>query len=145
MIDSTYGEGTVKIDRMEKIDTATTASAWSTGAKNIASSVSDLASSIYDVDLTSFANSGTTVDSVDDVSDVGTVGSIDEDVNIADEDLKFLKDVAEMRYVQNFVELTPTVAVDAQVSEKVDIDEVVNRIESKLEDEFVAAAEGVYA
>ena len=48
------------------------------------------------------------------------------------------------RQVQNFVTLTPTVAVEAQISEKVDVDEVVERIESKLEDEFTAAAEGVY-
>lgn len=144
-IDSTYGEGTVKIERMEKIDTATTAAAWSTGAKNIASSVSDLASSIYDVDLNSFVNSGANVNSVGGVGDVGKVGSIDEDVNISDEDLKFLKDVAEMRFVQNFVTLTPTVAVEAQVSEKVDIDEVVSEIERKLETEFESAAEGVYA
>ena len=79
------------------------------------------------------------------VGHIGSVGSIDEDVNIADEDLKFLRDVAEMRYVQNFVTLTPTVAVDAKISEKVDVDEVVDRIESKLETEFEAAAEGVYA
>ena len=72
------------------------------------------------------------------------MGSIESDVNIADEDLKFLRDVAEMRYVQNFVTLTPTVAVDAQLSEKVDVDEVVTKIEKKLEDEFTAAAEGVY-
>lgn len=78
------------------------------------------------------------------VDTVGSVGSIDSDVNIADEDLKFLRDVAEMRYVQNFVTLTPTVAVDAQISEKVDVDEVVTKIERKLEDEFTAAAEGVY-
>ena len=50
-----------------------------------------------------------------------------------------------MRYVQNFVTLTPTVAIEAQISEKVDIDEVVSRIETKLEDEFIATAEGVYA
>lgn len=79
------------------------------------------------------------------VGHVGSVGSVDEDVNIAEEDLKFLRDVAEMRYVQNFVTLTPTVAVDAKISEKVDVDDVVSRIESKLEDEFSAAAEGVYA
>lgn len=79
------------------------------------------------------------------VDRVGSVGSIDEDVNIADEDLKFLRDVAEMRYVQNFVTLTPTVAVDAKISEKVDVDEVVDKIERRLETEFEAAAEGVYA
>lgn len=82
---------------------------------------------------------------IDNVGRVGSVGSVDEDVNIAEEDLKFLRDVAEMRYVQNFVTLTPTVAVDAKISEKVDVDEVVGRIEAKLEDEFAAAAEGVYA
>ena len=81
---------------------------------------------------------------VGNVDSVGSVGSIEGDVNIADEDLKFMRDVAEMRYVQNFVTLTPTVAVDAQISETVDVDEVVNRIEKKLEDEFTAAAEGVY-
>ena len=85
------------------------------------------------------------IDSIGDVGSVGSVGSIDEDVNIAEEDLKFLRDVAEMRYVQNFVTLTPTVAVDAKISERVDIDEVVNRIEDRLENEFEAAAEGVYA
>lgn len=81
---------------------------------------------------------------VGNVDSVGSVGSIESDVNIADEDLKFLRDVAEMRYVQNFVTLTPTVAVDARISEKVDADEVVTKIEKKLEDEFTAAAEGVY-
>ena len=81
---------------------------------------------------------------VGNVDSVGSVGSIESDVNSADEDLKFLRDAAEMRYVQNFVTLTPTVAVDAQISEKVDVDEVVTKIEKKLEDEFTAAAEGVY-
>lgn len=87
------------------------------------------------------AGSGMDIGSVD---SVGSVGSIDSDINIAEEDLKFLRDVAEMRYVQNFVTLTPTVAVDAKISEKVDVDEVVRKIETKLEDEFVSAAEGVY-
>lgn len=82
---------------------------------------------------------------VDNVGHVGSVGEIEEDVNIAEEDLKFLRDVAEMRYVQNFVTLTPTVAIDAQVSERADYEELARRIERELEDEFVAAAEGVYA
>ena len=91
------------------------------------------------------AAAGAGMGDVGSVDSVGSVGSVDSDINIAEEDLKFLRDVAEMRFVQNFVTLTPTVAVDAQISEKVDVDEVVSRIETKLEDEFVAAAEGVYA
>lgn len=94
-------------------------------------------------DWSAYANSDP--GDIGNVDRVGSVGSIDEDVNIAEEDLKFLRDVAEMRYVQNFVTLTPTVAVDAKISEKVDVDEVVNRIETRLETEFEAAAEGVYA
>lgn len=94
-------------------------------------------------DWSAYAN--TDPGDIGNVDHVGSVGSIDEDVNIAEEDLKFLRDVAEMRYVQNFVTLTPTVAVDAKISKKVDVDEVVDRIESRLETEFEAAAEGVYA
>ncbi len=79
---------------------------------------------------------------------IGKVGSVDKiggEVNIAEEDLKFLRDVAEMRYVQNFVTLTPTVSMNAQISEKVDAKSVMAEIERALEEEFVAAAEGVYA
>lgn len=94
-------------------------------------------------DWSAYAN--TDPGDIGNVDRVGSVGSIDEDINIADEDLKFLRDVAEMRYVQNFVTLTPTVAVDAKISEKVDVDEVVDKIERRLETEFEAAAEGVYA
>lgn len=94
-------------------------------------------------DWSAYAN--TDPGDIGNVDRVGSVGSIDEDVNIADEGLKFLRDVAEMRYVQNFVTLTPTVAVDAKISEKVDVDEVVDKIERRLETEFEAAAEGVYA
>lgn len=78
------------------------------------------------------------------VGSVGSVGSIDSDVNIAEDDLKFMRDVAEMKYVQNFVALTPTVAIDAKISEKVDIDDVVKEIEKVLDNEIAASAEGVW-
>lgn len=143
-IEASYGENAVRYDRMEKIDTASTAAAWSTGAKGIANNLSqitgklDSLTSSWDVSRSTGAINGGDLDSV------GSVGKIDSDVNIADEDLKFLRDVAEMRYVQNFVTLTPTVAMDAQISERVDLDDVVSAIERKLEGEFIAAAEGVY-
>lgn len=141
-IDASYGENAVRFDRMEKIDTATTAASWSAGAKGIANNLSQITGKLDTLtsswDASNATLAGGTLDSVD------SVGKIDSDVNIADEDLKFLRDVAEMRYVQNFVTLTPTVAMDAQISERVDVDEVVGAIERKLENEFVAAAEGVY-
>lgn len=87
---------------------------------------------------------GGEIGGVGEVGRVGSVGEFEDEVDISDEDLKFMKDVAEMRYVQNFVTLTPTVAMNAQISERVDADDVVRRIEQKLEDEFTASAQGAY-
>lgn len=70
---------------------------------------------------------------------------VDNDINIAEEDLKLMRDVAEARYVQNFVTLTPTVQVSGNtINEKVDVKEVVTEIEHILEEEIAVAAEGVY-
>lgn len=71
--------------------------------------------------------------------------SVDNDVNIADEDLQLMRDVAEARYVQNFVTLTPTVQVSGNtINEKVDVNTVVDEIENRLTNEIAASAEGIY-
>lgn len=72
-------------------------------------------------------------------------GKIADEVHIADEDLQFFRDVAEMRYIQNFVTLTPTVSMSASISEKVDVGEVIQKIEMALQEEFAAEAEVVLA
>ena len=90
------------------------------------------------------AAGGAGASQIDSIGKVGEVGKISSDVNIADEDLQLMKDVAEMRYVQNFVTLTPTVAMNAQVSERVDIDELTGRVADALIEEVAAGAEGVY-
>lgn len=143
-IEASYGENAVRYDRMEKTDTASTAATWSTGAKGIANNLSQITGKLDSLTSSWDVSRSTGTINGGDLDSVGSVGKIDSDVNIADEDLKFLRDVAEMRYVQNFVTLTPTVAMDAQISERVDLDDVVSAIERKLEGEFIAAAEGVY-
>lgn len=85
-------------------------------SKTYANAKAEAAQAKSDVGATDWNVDGT--NDVRKVDSVGSVGKIDSDVNIADEDLKFLRDVAEMRYVQNFVTLTPTVAVEAQISER---------------------------
>lgn len=90
------------------------------------------------------AAGGAGASQLDSIGKVGEVGKISSDVNIAEEDLQLMKDVAEMRYVQNFVTLTPTVAMNAQVSERVDIDELTGRVADVLIEEVAAGAEGVY-
>jgi tape measure domain-containing protein len=70
---------------------------------------------------------------------------VDNDVNIAEEDLKLLRDIAEARFVQNFVTLTPTVQVTGNtINEKADIASIVDEIENRLTNEVAASAEGVY-
>lgn len=81
--------------------------------------------------------------SLDDVA-INT-GKMANEVHIADEDLQFFKDVAEMRYVQNFVTLTPSVSMNAQISEKVDVKSVVHEISVMLDEQIASSAEGVFA
>lgn len=136
-----YGEAKIKIPRMETKNVKDTRDSWMEGGRNITKWLTGEVDKISNMDLSAWDESV----GINNVSNVDEVGKVKDDINISDEDLKFLRDVAEMRFVQNFVTLTPTVAVDAKISERVDMDEVVNRIESKLEDEFAIAAEGVYA
>lgn len=80
------------------------------------------------------------------VSDIAAnTGKIADEVHIADEDLQFFRDVAEMRYIQNFVTLTPTVSMSASVSEKVDVNGVIQKIEQVLKEEIAESAEVVLA
>lgn len=96
----------------------------------------------YEQKLASFQGKDT---NIDEIGKVGEVGKINDEVDISEEDIKLLRDIAEQKFVQNFVTLTPQVTLtDIKISEKVDLDEVTAAIERKLEDEFVTAAEGVY-
>lgn len=80
------------------------------------------------------------------VSDIAAnTGKIADEVHIADEDLQFFRDVAEMRYIQNFVTLTPTVSMNASISEKVDVNGVIQKIEQVLKEEIAESAEVVLA
>ena len=80
------------------------------------------------------------------VSDIAAnTGKIADEVHIADEDLQFFRDVAEMRYIQNFVTLTPTVSMSASISEKVDVNGVIQKIEQVLKEEIAESGEVVLA
>ncbi|MBG9737262.1 hypothetical protein ABE142_17865 [Paenibacillus alvei] len=79
------------------------------------------------------------------VGEVGKVGAIDNKVEITDESIEMMRDLAEMDSIQNFVSLTPTVQVNTgDIHQGFDMDTLINRIEKKLEEEFVSTAEGVY-
>lgn len=80
------------------------------------------------------------------VGNVGSVDRINETVDISSEDLKMMRELAEVTAIQNFTTLTPTVTVNTgPVSKEVDIHTIVTQIEQVLEEEIATSAAGVYA
>ncbi|MEF9952195.1 MAG: tape measure protein [Clostridium sp.] len=74
------------------------------------------------------------------------LNSIDDKMNIANENLQYMRDLAENKSVQNFVSLTPTVQVTTgPISKEVDINTVIDKIEKFLSNEVKNSVEGVYA
>lgn len=73
------------------------------------------------------------------VDKVSKVGKIDDDVNIADEDLKYLVSLSTQKYVNN-VNLTvqtsaPTINNNATIREEADIDKIVSGFAGILNEE----------
>ena len=133
--DDTFGEQQVTIQRMEKLDVADN---FNKGYE-FGVDLSNGATQIFE-DLTTSMNSmgfeGGHIDSV---------GSIEDTVDVSNEDLEIMRELAEMESIQNFVTLTPKVNIKTgPVSKDVDIDEIVRRIEKSIEEEMEASTKEVY-
>ena len=77
---------------------------------------------------------------------VGKVGKIEDTVDISSEDIRLMRELAEMKSIQNFVTLTPTVNVQTgDVRSEADIDTIIRRIEESLEREIANSAQGVFS
>ncbi|WP_338552892.1 hypothetical protein [Paenibacillus sp. KS-LC4] len=80
------------------------------------------------------------------VNKVDEVGKVNDTVDIASEDLKTMRELAEMKNIQNFVSLQPTVSVQTgDINNGTDIDTIISRIERSLNEQIASSAEGVYA
>lgn len=80
------------------------------------------------------------------INKVGEVGKINKTVDISSEDLKVIRDLAEIKSIQNYVTLTPTVNVTTgPISKEVDVDEVILRIGARVSEEIESSADGIYA
>ena len=56
-----------------------------------------------------------------------------------------LKDSAENKSIQNFVQLSPSITFgDAHVKEEADINKIISKIETYMDEEIANSAEGVY-
>lgn len=82
---------------------------------------------------------------IDKVNKVGSIGSIDDTVDVSNEDMEMMRDLAEMKTIQNFVTLTPTVQVTTgNIMQNIDVNEMISRIETAMSQEIAAAAKGSY-
>ena len=72
--------------------------------------------------------------------------SIDDKIDVSNEHLEMMRDLAEQESMKNFVTLTPTVQVTTgDIKEEADINKIISKIESYMATELVNSAEGVYA
>jgi len=86
-----------------------------------------------------------TTGSISNIDKVGEVGKIRDKVDISNEDLKAMRELAEMKSIQNFVTLTPTVQVrTGDIRNGYDVDTIIARIEESLTEQIASSAKGVY-
>lgn len=79
-------------------------------------------------------------------ADGGKLDKVDE-VDISDEDLKYIKDFAEQEFINKFTTATlaPNISVNfGDVHENADAEKLKDRIAQLLEEEIAEVAEGVY-
>lgn len=85
-------------------------------------------------------------DGIDKIGKVGEVGKIKNSVDISSEDLRMMRELAEMKNIQNFVTLQPQLSFgDTHVKQDGrTVDEIVANITTRLNDEIASSAKGVF-
>jgi hypothetical protein len=88
---------------------------------------------------------GDAIPPIDNIKKVDEVGSINDTVEVSGEDLATMRELAEMKNIQNFVQMTPSVNVQTgDIRQESDINSIVARIEQVLTEQIVSSAQGVY-
>ena len=147
-VDKGVGEKKFQYERIDKLDYGQTIDSWTKGGKAFGDGISNGLGTLFGGTggLTGgLTDSLATAMNGIDINSVGEVGKINTDVNIADEDIKLMKDVAEMRYVQNFVTLDPTISMSATVTKDADFDAFYDQFSDRVAAEFEATAEDYYS
>lgn len=79
------------------------------------------------------------------LANVDKVGKIEDKVNISSEDIKLMRELAEMRQIQNFVTLNPTVNVKTgDIREEANVDGLIVKITDALQREIASSARAVW-
>lgn len=88
---------------------------------------------------------GGTPANIGSVGNVGSVDRINETVDISSEDLKMMRELAEMKNIQNFVTLQPSISFgDTHVRQQSDINTIIAHISEKLEQDIASSVDAVY-
>lgn len=121
--------------------------AWDSGysaGKNIESSVGDMFGGGSTNDIYKNLVNDDLTSNVADVAE--NTGAIKDSMEITDEDLKYLRDLAEQEAINRFT--TAEIKIDMQnnnsISSNMDIDGIVSQLEEKLYETMEVAAEGVH-
>lgn len=83
---------------------------------------------------------------LDEIGKVKEVGKIRDEVDIASEDLKLLRELAEINNIQNFVTLQPQLTFgDTNIRQDGrSVDEIISNIAEYLNDQMASSARGLY-
>ena len=149
--DQKVGQAKYQLDRMEYKDVGQTMTTFSNKGADMAGNLKDMVSSLtggFDAvgEINSkLPNLDDLVNAVSDngqIANVGKVGEIEKDVNLADEDLKVFRDLAEMKYMQNIElkTLAPNinVTVPAAEGQTLDAEDVAAAVKVVLTEQWQA-------
>ncbi|CAM4456351.1 MAG: hypothetical protein E7L01_00405 [Paenibacillus macerans] len=88
---------------------------------------------------------GGNITNIGSVGNVGSVDRVNETVDISSEDLKMMRELAELKNIQNYVTLQPSISFgDTHVRQQSDINTIIAHITEKLEQDIVTSADAVY-
>ncbi|MGF9913742.1 hypothetical protein ABEX47_03405 [Paenibacillus ehimensis] len=125
-----------KIDRMQEKNLK---NEFDYGYKKGASFVNNLSFRAPGADMSNLLNGNQNLNRVNEV------GKIKDKVDISSEDLKVMRDLAEIQSIQNFVTLSPSVHVTTGPVDSPDsVDVIISKVRNYMEKEIQISAKGAY-
>ncbi|MGF6356450.1 hypothetical protein ABIE27_004368 [Paenibacillus sp. 4624] len=90
-------------------------------------------------------NNMSNLNKINNIGQVDKIGDVDGTVDVTSEDLKLMRELAEMQAIQRFVSLTPTVQVTTgDINSGHDVDSIISKITEEMNSQIVSNAQGVY-
>ena len=88
-------------------------------------------------------NNMSNLNKINNIGQVDKIGDVDGTVDVTSEDLKLMRELAEMQAIQRFVSLTPTVQVTTgDINSGHDVDSIISKITEEMNSQIVSSAQG---